>query len=1031
MNLTINKMAFNEDSRVKIPALLHLMRLGYQYIPLNNQNRVEENNIFPSIFIPKIAALNEVSEQEAQRLLEEINLELDYEDLGKKFYERLTATSGIKLIDFEKFENNDFHITTELTCKAGDEEFRPDITVLINGMPLAFIEVKKPHNKEGVIAERTRINTRFKNKHFRRFANITQLLVFSNNMEYEDGIVEPIFGAFYGTPAYDQVHFNYFREDADYPVMQKLKDIDEKSENDLLKDNNLIVIKNSPEYITNKQENTPTNRILTSLFSKERLRFILQFAIAYVEEEDQGKIVRQKHIMRYPQLFATQAIATKLEAGQSKGIIWHTQGSGKTALAFYNVKHLTAYYAKKQIIPKFYFIVDRLDLLIQASSEFANRGLKVKQVNSKQDFIADLKVVGAIHNDSGVPEITVVNIQKFSEDAVAITNINYDINVQRVYFLDEAHRSYNPKGNYLANLINSDRSAVIIALTGTPLLREVAKDYDSKMLFGNYFHKYYYNMSIADGYTLRLIREQIEGNFKMEMKEVMNQIKVLQGDITTRQIYAHSRFAKPLLKYITNDLIKFRRDLQDTSLGGLVVCDSADQAKELFDLFQEKYGIQETDASVLMAAEPPTKYGNHDEPVLTAALILHDENDKVIRKELINAYKKSKVDILFVYNMLLTGFDAKRLKKLYLARVIQDHNLLQTLTRVNRPYKKYQYGYVVDFADISKAFDRTNKLYFDELQEQLGDEMEMYSYLFKSEEEIQQEIQDIKETLFHYDTQNRELFSQQIAQLTDKQELLRLIKALRTAKELKNIIAVNGYEALDGIADFDIWNRLLIEAQNRLDNLNFVESIGNEEANQNLLNTALEDIVFQFIKVDESELVLADEFKNILRKTRESLQTNFDQIDPQFVSLREELERIFKKKNLSEVSQLDMVENMHLLQKIYDRAKELNRKNALLKAKYENDEKYTRIHKRLSERGTLNAKEIQLHIALMQVKQQVDLKLEGQEDLTKNEAFFKRYLLQLVVQEFKKNQNIPLDFPTTENINNLIVNEYLQQYQYR
>src|SRR5690606_56092 len=135
--------------------------------------------------------------------------------------------------------------------------------------------------------------------------------------------------------------------------------------------------------------------------------------------------------------------ATKLDKGQQKGIIWHTQGSGKTALAYYNVKHLTDYYAKKHIIPKFYFIVDRLDLLIQASTEFSNRGLNVKQVNSKQDFINDLKIVGAIHNNSGVPEITVVNIQKFSEDAVAVKDLDYDINVQRVYFLDEAHRSYN------------------------------------------------------------------------------------------------------------------------------------------------------------------------------------------------------------------------------------------------------------------------------------------------------------------------------------------------------------------------------------------------------------------------------------------------------------------------------------------------------------------------------------------------------------------------------------------------------------
>lgn len=463
----------------------------------------------------------------------------------------------------------------------------------------------------------------------------------------------------------------------------------------------------------------------------------------------------------------------------------------------------------------------------------------------------------------------------------------------------------------------------------------------------------------------------------------------------------------------------------------MVVCDSADQAKELFRLFEEKYGKQEIDASILMAAEPSEKYGNSETPKLTAALILHDENDKAIRKDLIKAYKKGHVDVLFVYNMLLTGFDAKRLKKLYLARVIQDHNLLQTLTRVNRPYKDYRYGYVVDFADISKAFDRTNRLYFDELQDQLGDEMEMYSHLFKSEEEIKQEIDEIKEVLFKYDTQNREIFSQQLAQINDKKELLDLVKALRTAKELKNLIALNNYEGLETVADFELLNRLLIETQNRLDNLNYLESIGNESENRNILDTALEDIIFQFVKVDESELVLADEFKDVLRKTRESLQTNFDPSDPEFVSLREELERIFKKKNLSEVSQEEMIANKHLLEKIYNEAKELNRKNALLKVKYENDEKYARIHKRLSEKGTLNAKEIQLHRALMQVKEQVDNTVNTQEDLLKNEAYFNRYLLQLVVQEFKKNEKMDLDFETTKLINQLISKEYIQQYQQR
>ncbi|MFM6265046.1 MAG: hypothetical protein ACKPFA_00820, partial [Dolichospermum sp.] len=84
---------------------------------------------------------------------------------------------------------------------------------------------------------------------------------------------------------------------------------------------------------------------------------------------------------------------------------------------------------------------------------------------------------------------------------------DYDVNIQRVYFLDEVHRSYNPKGSFLANLIQSDPNAIKIGLTGTPLL---GNDYNSKMLFGDYIHKYYYNASIADGYTLRLIREEIE-----------------------------------------------------------------------------------------------------------------------------------------------------------------------------------------------------------------------------------------------------------------------------------------------------------------------------------------------------------------------------------------------------------------------------------------------------------------------------------------------------------------------------------------
>lgn len=397
-------MIFSEDSRVKIPCILHLVRLGYQYLSLKNAVWDEETNIFPELFRRSIARINPgTGNDEIQRLLDDARLSLDNEDLGKAFYEKLTDRSGIRLIDFENFTNNSFHVVTELTYKNGDDEFRPDIILLINGMPLVFIEVKKPNNQEGVLAERNRIIKRCQNKKFRRFINITQLMVFSNNMEYDDGSSQPIEGAFYASPSYDEPIFNYFREEELLSLETLLAPEEDELENAVLKDNNLNVIKHSPEFLSNKSPDTPTNRICTSLFSRERLSFLLQYAFAYLNESEG----LHKHVMRYPQLFATKAIETKLDSGVRKGIIWHTQGSGKTALAYYNVRFLTDYFQRRSIIPKFYFIVDRIDLLIQAQREFTSRGLIVHTISTREDFRRDIKTIQVIHNHTGNPEITV------------------------------------------------------------------------------------------------------------------------------------------------------------------------------------------------------------------------------------------------------------------------------------------------------------------------------------------------------------------------------------------------------------------------------------------------------------------------------------------------------------------------------------------------------------------------------------------------------------------------------------------------
>ena len=1021
-------MAHNEDTRVKIPALLHINRLGYSYLSLRNAKRDEATNIFTDIFVESLMRINPDMEQHTvKRTFENITLALDNEDLGQAFYKMLTATSGVKLIDFKNFNNNSFHVVTELTCKNGDDEFRPDITVLINGLPLAFIEVKKPNNKDGVLAERDRMNVRFKNPRFRKFINMTQLLVFSNNMEYDNASIIPIQGAFYASTAYQDINFNYFREEDNLNLDTLLKPEDDEVENFILKDTNLNIIKNSPEFLTNKNPDSPTNRILTSLFCPERLAMLLKYGIAYVEE----KSGLEKHIMRYPQIFATKAIERTIEKGIKKGIIWHTQGSGKTALTYYNVPFLTDYFRKKNVVPKFYFIVDRIDLMNQAKKEFTNRGLVVHTVQSKEELIKDFKKQQAVHNYSGQKEITVVNIQKFNEETTLLKSTDYDISVQRVYFLDEVHRSYDPKGSFLANLFTSDRNAILIGLTGTPLIGD---DRKSKDTFGGYIHKYYYNASIADGYTLKLIREGIETKYKMQLEQVLKDIKLLRGDIKKGDIYADKRFVEPMLDYIVEDFTQSRVKFGDNSIGAMVVCDSSDQAKMLYDVFQEKYTVQsipptkDEGIGYSVAADPVPLYG---QPILkkqlSAALILHDVGSKESRKDEVDDFKSGKIDFLFVYNMLLTGFDAKRLKKLYIGRIIKDHNLLQTLTRVNRPYKNFQYGFVVDFADITKEFDATNKAYFDELQEQLGDEMETYSNLFKSKEEMETDIKDIKEKLFHFDLLNAEVFSQQITQIEDPKMVLDIKKALAEAKNLYNIIRMYGHFDLLEAIDFRKLNELFNETARHLDLINAKNALQNNTENSNILNVALENIIFMFRKVSEAEMVIADQLKETLRKTRETLLSNFDQQDPEFISLREELERLFKKKNLNEITQEEMKRNIGALRLIYDKVTELNRKNNLLKAKYDNDTKYARLHKRVVEQGKITKRESDIHEALTNIKLEADEKVLINSRQLDNENYFNSLMMQIVLRNFKK-INPQLEPDSAKFVNKYIVKEYMNEF---
>lgn len=242
------------------------------------------------------------------------------------------------------------------------------------------------------------------------------------------------------------------------------------------------------------------------------------------------------------------------------------------------------------------------------------------------------------------------------------------------------------------------------------------------------------------------------------------------------------------------------------------------------------------------------------------------------------------------------------------------------------------------------------------------------------------------------------------------------------------MIRLQGEYSLLQQLDFKKLNQLYRETSNHLELLNLKETIEAASDTSNLLNVALEDVIFKFAKIKEEELVLADKLKNTLRQTREAMASNFDQQDPKFLSLREELERLFKKKKLSEVSQEEMTANIGSLNALHDKVKELNRLNNQLRHKYQGDAKYTRIHKRLNESSNFAKTERQLYEALIQVKSQADAHVLQNTQMLNNESYFERMMQPIIIGEFYTRQNIKLTPDATRTINHLVVSEYMDEF---
>ena len=1058
MEEKISKSAFCEDSRVKFPTLMHLMGMGFKYVSLKGLKtkyviapKTEFDpltNILTDYFTEAYNKLNpNVEIGAAGKLLAKIQSSLMNDDLGRQFYNEILLNTGERIIDLSSpanfYKNNTFQVTTEMTCGDKDSDnYRPDITLFVNGLPLAFIEVKKENYHKGILAETDRMKQRFVNPKYRRFLNLTQIMVFSNDMEYDNNEVTPTIGAFYATIGKKNTKYNCFREEGQdsFPIERHIRQVTLQEEEILLRDSNVPQYKNSSEYKTNCLANTPTKRMCDSLFSFNRFHFLLKYGIAYVDYTNG----LQKHIMRYPQLFATKAIERHLEAGKTKGIIWHTQGSGKTALSFYNVKYLTDYYSSKGIVPQFFFIVDRLDLMIQAQREFSYRGLKVNSVQTKDDFAKIISSGLTTQNREGKSEITVVNIQKFSNDSKALPKNAYNVPVQRIYFIDEAHRNYSPDGCFLKNLISSDSNAVKIALTGTPI---ISKEYNTKDIFGDYIHTYFYNASIADGYTRRLIREDIGSNYKIRLQEALNSIRVKSHSVKESDVYAHRTYVQPLLDYVINDLQQFRVKNEDNTLGGMVVCNSKEQAQMMYRLFLEKYADEteldnekdEDGAMVyrsISAGEMEIKKTPCRKGCYRAALITYDSFDKETRAKWIELFKDGKIDLLIVFQMLQTGFDEPRLKKLYLHRMVKEHNLLQTLTRVNRPYKEMKYGYVVDFANIEEEYSKTNREYQEELEHEVGkDNLKHTDRLLVTMEEAKSRVDEARKVLAPYELGNPEIFSRQLNMEDDREVVRSIVRSLEDMRSLQNMLTAQGSEAEAVVEISDIHN-LIKAARNRLDLLGFIDNADEKSNTRQLLNVALENIEFSFEKRGEGELEIQEQYRQSVEHARRQLQACMDTEDPEYRSILEEFLRLFRRKEMESQEEFNMHDKVQNVNDILKRIKRLNERDALEAIKYNGDTKFVRVEKRLKEKDkeeiehktsprnyAWTEEKEKMTVILLAIKEDVDDVYFHNQAILEVPAYFKRNILTYVTRHFKEGQ-INTDREVRKYVSEVINREY-------
>ena len=723
--------SYQEDHISQIPALQLLMKLGYKYISPEQALVLRDNRTSNVLLTPilkeQLAKINSINYKGEKHQFSDANINLainevkdlpihlgyinanqhfyDLITLGKSFEQTINGdrkSFSFKYIDWEKPENNIFHVSEEfaVTRSNRSDTYRPDIVLFVNGLPLGIIECKSNAIKSPIDEA---ISQNLRNQ---KEDGIRDLYVYSNLVM---GLA--VNEAKYATTGTPKEFWNVWIEKftkkyTEQEFLQELNNIkqatlpnDERTE--IFKTRYAATFKRFNELEKDVVMLTEQDKMIYSICRPERFLELMYQYILY----DDGI----KKIARYQQYFGIKKTIKRIEKvgtdGKRRGgVIWHTQGSGKS-LTMAMLAQMIA--LNKNIKnPKIVLVTDRIDLNDQITDTFKKCKIDVVEASTGKHLIDLL-------NSSSDAVITTI-INKFK---AAVAKAPEGFTSSEIFVLiDEGHRSQY--GTFNVKMQKTFPNACFIAFTGTPLMKS---EKDTAKKFGGVIDEYTIKDAVEDGAVLPLFYEGRHNDMTVNEKPLDNYFDKVSEPLT--------KYGKASLKrkFSSKNTINksdqviydrawdisdhFTEFIQGTGFKAQLVAPNKTTAIMYHNYLKE---IGKVTSEVVISA-PDSRKDNDDAYVenedvvqkFYKAMIDKYGNHKDYEENIIKSFKKQEhPEIIIVVDKLLTGFDAPINRVLYLTRNLKDHTLLQAIARVNRVHEGKDYGLIIDYYGNLENLDK-------------------------------------------------------------------------------------------------------------------------------------------------------------------------------------------------------------------------------------------------------------------------------------------------------------------------------------